>query len=64
MRESFKEAEQKIKDIFKSMEETELNKDTTFENKDMIKAAETAKDKYFSLKAKPKPAKKEEKKTE
>ncbi len=44
------------------MEETELNKDCVYENKDMIKEAERAKDKYFALKAKPKPAKKEEKK--
>lgn len=41
-----------------------MNKDPIFENKDMIREAETAKDKYFALKAKPKPTKKEEKKTE
>jgi hypothetical protein len=41
------------------MEETDINKDTTYENKDMIREAETAKDKYFALKAKVKPAKKD-----
>jgi hypothetical protein len=41
------------------MEETEINKDTTYENKDMIREAETAKEKYFVLKAKIKPSKKD-----
>ena len=59
LKETFEQSEKKIKDIYNSMEGTEINKDTTYENKDMIREAETAKDKYFALKAKVKPAKKE-----
>ncbi len=64
LKQVFADAKDKIKEIFKAMEETKINEDATYQNKDMIKEAELAKDKYFALKAKTKPAKKEEKKSE
>ena len=44
------------------MEETKEDEDCLFKNKDMIREAESAKDKYFALKAKPKPKKEDKKK--
>lgn len=58
LEQTFQDAETKINEIFKSMEQTSIDEDCTFQNKDMIREAESAKDKYFALKAKPKPAKK------
>lgn len=44
------------------MKNSEINEDSTYRNKDMIKLAEEAKDKYFVLKTKPKPKKTQKKK--
>ena len=55
-------ARDRIDNIYVKLEETPLNKDSVFYNKDMIKEADMAKDQYFALKSKPKP--KESKKKE
>lgn len=44
------------------MQQTNIDEDCLFRNKDMMKQAENAKDKYFALKAKPKPKKEDKKK--
>lgn len=51
--------------MYNQLEESPINEDSIYRNKDMLKEADLAKDKYFVLKGKAKPKGwKEEKKEE
>ena len=50
-----KEAKSKIRKIHDKLQDSPINKDSAHRNKDMLKEADLAKDKFFMVKGKSKP---------
>lgn len=48
-------AKDNINNLYQKLASLKLNEDSVIHNKDLIKAADIAKDQYFALKGKPKP---------
>lgn len=48
-------AKENINNLYQKLVSLKFNEDSVIHNKDLIKAADIAKDQYFALKGKPKP---------